>query len=171
MKIIRLFLFFLANTLPGSGKIDINRWKLYKLSGMNIKGKCTIFGPIILHNINAVKNIFLGENVFLNKEVRFACTTSKVIIQDNVEIGPRVSFETSGHGVIYEEGRGRSIIDKDIVVEKNVWIGAGAILLPGVTIGKGAVVASGAVVNRDVEPYTLVGGIPAKLIKNLNNVK
>ncbi len=59
-----------------------------------------------------------------------------------------------------------------IFVEDEVWIGAGAIITQGVTIGRGAVIAAGAVVDKDVEPLTLVGGIPAKLIKNIetNNI-
>jgi acetyltransferase-like isoleucine patch superfamily enzyme len=55
---------------------------------------------------------------------------------------------------------------KGIIIEDDVWIGSGCRILDGVTIGKGAIVAAGAVVNKTVEPYTIVGGIPAKLIKN-----
>lgn len=168
MKLKNLIFLTLANHLPASGRVDANRWKLLKLAGINIKGPCQIWGPITMHNFNATHNLFIGKNVFINTEVRFACTTAKIIIRDNVEIGPRVSFETSGHGIIYRLNEGRSIIDKDIIVEENVWIGAGAILLPGVTVGKGAVVAAGAVVNKDVLPYTLVGGVPAKVIKTID---
>lgn len=167
MKLKNFIFLSLANYLPASGRIDANRWRLLKLSGMNIEGPCRIWGPITIHNFNATKNVFIGKNVFINTEVRFACTTAKIIIKDNVEIGPRVSFETSGHGIVYKKNEGRSVIDKDIIVEKNVWIGAGAILLPGVIIGEGAVIAAGAVVNKDVLPYTVVGGIPAKFIKKI----
>ena len=52
------------------------------------------------------------------------------------------------------------------MINDEVWIGCGAIILPGVTVGKGAVIASGAVVTKDVPPMTLVGGVPAKIIKN-----
>ena len=58
--------------------------------------------------------------------------------------------------------------DGDIIIEDDVWIGAGAVILPGIKIGKGVVIASNAVVNKDVAPYTIVGGIPAKLIKERN---
>ncbi|RZM23097.1 MAG: sugar O-acetyltransferase, partial [Pedobacter sp.] len=60
-----------------------------------------------------------------------------------------------------------SLVPKAIHIKKNAWIGAGTIILPGVTIGENAVVAAGAVVSRDVAPNTIVGGVPAKFIKNI----
>ena len=61
-----------------------------------------------------------------------------------------------------------SHIEADITIEDDVLIGAGVTILPGVTIGKGAIVAAGSIVNKSVETYTIVGGIPAKVIKNRN---
>ena len=55
--------------------------------------------------------------------------------------------------------------DGDIIIEDDVWIGAGAVILSGVRVGKGAVIASNSVVNRDVEPFSIVGGVPSKLLK------
>lgn len=57
------------------------------------------------------------------------------------------------------------MLQGDIIIDDDVWIGAGAIILTGVTIGKGSVIAAGSIVTKDVEPYTIVGGNPAKLIK------
>lgn len=82
-------------------------------------------------------------------------------------IGPRVSFESASHHIVFEEGKGRGFFTKEIVIQDKVWIGAGAIVLQGVTIEEGAVVAAGAVVNRDVKRYTLVGGVPARFIKKI----
>lgn len=56
---------------------------------------------------------------------------------------------------------------EQVIINDDVWIGAGAIIVPGVTIGKGSVIAAGAVVTKDVAPYTLVGGVPAKEIKKI----
>lgn len=105
----------------------------------------------------------------MNTEIRFGVPDEKVIIGKNVQIGPRVMFETVSHGLRYISGKGRGGWAKPIIIEDEVWIGAGAIILQGVTIGHGAVVAAGAVVNKIVEPNTLVGGVPAKLIQEIDN--
>ena len=59
----------------------------------------------------------------------------------------------------------QGLTTKGIIIEDDVWIGAGCRILDGVTVGKGSIIAAGAVVNKDVEPYTIVGGVPAKIIK------
>ena len=59
-----------------------------------------------------------------------------------------------------------SVKGGDVIIESNVWIASRVTILPGVTIGEGAVIASGALINKDVKPYTIVGGVPAKFIKN-----
>ena len=85
---------------------------------------------------------------------------------DQVMIGPNVSILTSGHPV--EPSRRRSgVVAKPVVIENNVWIGAGAIILGGVTIGENSVVAAGAVVTRDVPRDTLAGGNPARVIRSI----
>jgi maltose O-acetyltransferase len=91
-----------------------------------------------------------------------------VVIGDNVLIGPDVCICTGTHEVHWrarEQVRGSFALP--IFIEANCWIGAGATILPGVRIGKGTTVAAGAVVTKDVEPESVVGGVPAKLIKRL----
>jgi len=136
------------------------------MAGMNIQGKCTLWGPFTIRPIGGAKNIEIGKGVFINSDARFGVSSEKVTIGENVQIGPRVMFETMSHGLVYEEGKGRGGIAKPIVIEDEVWIGGGCILTQGITIGKGAVVAAGAVVTKDVQPNTVVGGTPAKFIKN-----
>ncbi len=88
-----------------------------------------------------------------------------ITIEDDVLIGPKVSLITENHPLNPEERKG--LAGKPILIKKNAWIGANATILPGVTIGENAVVAAGAVVSKDVPDNTVVGGIPAKFIKNV----
>jgi len=88
-----------------------------------------------------------------------------ITIEDNVLIAPKVSLLTEGHPI--EPENRHALIPKPIHIKKNAWIGAGATILQGVTIGENAVVASGAVVSKDVPDNTVVGGIPAKIIKTI----
>lgn len=107
----------------------------------------------------------LGRNVFVNQNCTFY-DLGGLEIGDDVMIGPNVSLITSGHPV--EPSRRRDgVVAKPIVIERNVWIGAGATIIGGVTIGENAVVAAAAVVTRDVPPNTLVGGNPAKVIRSI----
>jgi len=119
------------------------------------------------------RNVELGNNVSIGRYTLLMCTRAKIIIGDHVMLGPRVTMITGGHRMdvfgkfIDEIGNDDKLPenDQDIVLEGDNWIGAGAYILKGVTIGRSSVVAAGAVVTKDVEPYSIVGGIPAKLIK------
>jgi maltose O-acetyltransferase len=155
----------LANHLPRFSVFDEHRHVLLRLAGMNILGPCTIWGPLTIRPIGGAKNITVGRDTFINTETRFGCPQAPVIIGERVQIGPRVSFETVNHDLVYVAGKGRGVSSEGIVVEDEVWIGAGVTVLQGVTIGKGSVVCAGAVVNQDVESYTVVGGVPARAIK------
>jgi hypothetical protein len=105
----------------------------------------------------------IGRNVFINQNCTFY-DLGGIDIADDVMIGPNVSIITSGHPV--EPSRRRAFtIAKPIVIERNVWIAAGATIIGGVTVGENSVVAAGSVVTRDVPPNTLVGGNPARLIR------
>ncbi len=163
------FFLTLANNLPRFGFFDRMRFSIYRMAGLKIGGKCTIWGPLTIRPIGGAKNIEIGDGSFLNTEIRFGVPNDKVSIGANVQIGPRVMFETVNHGLTYVPGKGRGGWTKPIVVEDEVWVGGGAIITQGVTIGRGAVVAAGAVVTKDVEPYTVVGGVPAKFIRRTDN--
>ncbi len=161
------FFLLLANYCTRLSFFDKKRYKIYRLAGIRVREKCTILGPLIIRPIGRAGNIEIGKHTFINTEVRFGCPLSKIKIGDYVEIGPRVSFETVNHNLLYKKEGLRGGRTFPITVENHVWIGAGAIILPGVKIGFGSVVAAGAVVNKDVEPHTVVAGIPAKCIKSL----
>jgi acetyltransferase-like isoleucine patch superfamily enzyme len=107
----------------------------------------------------------VGRNVFVNQNCTFY-DLGGLDIADDVMIGPNVSLITSGHPV--EPSRRRDFtIAKPIVIERNVWIAAGATIIGGVTVGENSVVAAGAVVTQNVPPNTLVGGNPAKVIRSI----
>ncbi|WP_423758614.1 sugar O-acetyltransferase [Burkholderia sp. NLJ2] len=107
----------------------------------------------------------IGRNVFVNQNCTFY-DLGGLEIGDDVMIGPNVSLITSGHPV--EPSRRRDfVVAKPIAIERNVWIGAGATIIGGVTVGENSVVAAGAVVTRDVPPNTLVGGNPATVIRSI----
>ncbi|CAD0005088.1 DapH/DapD/GlmU-related protein [Flavobacterium chungangense] len=120
-----------------------------------------VFTPVY---INYGKHITIGKNVFINFDCTFLALGG-ITIEDDVLIGPKVSLITENHPLNPLERKG--LICKPILIKKNAWIGANAIILPGVTIGENAVVAAGAVVSKDVPDNTFFGGIPAKFIKNL----
>jgi len=119
--------------------------------------RCKFFQP---WTVNIGKNTFIGNDAFLDGR-------ESVYIGDNVNIASEVRIYTMEHDIESDtfEGTGGPVHIHD-----RVYIGARVTILPGVKVGEGAVVASGAVVTRDVEPWTMVGGIPAKFIKNRKKV-
>lgn len=110
------------------------------------------------------RNIRLGKNVFINH----ACTfmdRGGITIEDDTKIGPKVNLITSNHSL--DPARRTELISTPIWIKKNVWVGAAATILPGVTVGENSVVAAAAVVTQDVFPNTVVAGVPAKVIRTL----
>lgn len=105
-----------------------------------------------------------GKNVFVN----FGCSfmdRGGITLEDDVLIGPNVRLITENHA--QEPELRRHVYSLPIVIKRNAWLGSGATVLPGVTIGENAIVAAGAVVTKDVPDNTVVGGIPAKVIKRI----
>lgn len=110
------------------------------------------------------KNIFIGKNVFINFGCHFQ-DQGGIYIGDNVLIGSQVVFATINHD-INPDNRGDNI-PASIRIGNNVWIGSHATILPGVSVGDNAVIAAGAVVTKNVPANTIVGGVPAKIIKKV----
>jgi acetyltransferase-like isoleucine patch superfamily enzyme len=112
------------------------------------------------------KKIKIGNDVSLNRGCEFYASwhhkQTFIILCNNIRVGPAVKFFAAGHDVGYLNLPDNA---KSIYVGDHVWIGGNSTILQGVTIGEGAIVAAGSVVTKSVEPYTIVGGIPARFIK------
>ena len=115
--------------------------------------------------INIGQFTSIGKNVYINHACSFL-DMGTITIEDDVLIGPKVNVLSELHPVNPTERH--SLMAKPVVIKRNAWIGAGATIMPGVTVGENAVVAAGAVVNKNVADNTVVGGIPAKVIKNID---
>lgn len=137
---------------------------LSQITGTEIDESIAVFTPLYL---NYGKNIKIGKNVFINFDCVFL-DLGGITIEDNVLIAPKVSLLSEGHPL--EPQNRHALVPKPIHIKKNAWIGAGATILQGVTIGENAVVASGAVVSKDVPDNTVAGGIPAKIIKTIERL-
>lgn len=132
-----------------------------KLIGKPVDETFALFPPF---HTDCGKNISLGKDVFINSGCCFQ-DQGGIVIGDGVLIGHNVVLATLNHDS--HPDRRSTLHPSPIVIENHVWIGANATILPGVTIGKGAIIAAGAVVNKDVAANTIVGGVPAKLIKKI----
>lgn len=140
---------------------DEVRGLLSELFGYAVPETLRVFPPFYS---DFGKNIHVGENVFINACCHFQ-DHGGVTLGDGCQIGHNVVFATLNHGLQPEE-RGITY-PAPIVLGKNVWVGSNSTILQGVTIGYNAVIAAGAVVTSDVEPGTIVGGVPARFIKKI----
>ncbi len=108
------------------------------------------------------QNVRIGKNVVVMNNSLFM-SAGGITIEDDVLVAANSQIISNNH----DPEEHQILTCKPVVLKRNCWIGAGATILPGVTVGENAIVGAGAVVTKDVEPNTVVGGIPAKLIKRL----
>ena len=139
-------------------------YNTYSVNQKNLKNVSKITSGVRVAN---PKNIIIGENSYMNGGQLQASKNARIIIGDNCLISYNVHIRTDMHNYINKNQliRLQGNTEKDIVIEDDVWIGYGVQIMQGVRIGKGAVIAAGSVVTKDVDPYTVVGGVPAKMIK------
>lgn len=163
-------------------------WKIFLKSSGGHLGRYLIIYEQVRINSGNPKSIFIGDNVQMLRGVTVSTYKSgKISIGNNVHIG-EYSIVTSNKEIIVKDnvtiGPQTVIVDLDhvhekievpinkqgfrcekIMVEEDVWIGANCSILKGVTIGKGSVIGAGSVVNKDIPPYSVACGVPAKVIK------
>ncbi len=134
---------------------------LSQITSSEIDKSVAVFTPLY---INYGKHTKIGKNVFINFDCVFL-DLGGITIDDGVLIAPKVSLLSEGHPIFPEQRH--SLVPKPIHIKKNAWIGANATILHGVTIGENSVVAAGSVVTKDVPDNVIVGGTPAKIIKEI----
>ena len=132
-----------------------------EITGEQVDASFNMFPPFYA---DFGRNIHIGKNVFINAGCKFQ-DQGGIFIGDNVLIGHNVVLATINHDLNPYD---RHNIYKPIHIGDRAWIGSNAVITQGVTIGEGAVVAAGAVVTKDVPPLTVVGGVPAKVLKKID---
>ncbi len=130
-------------------------------------GKTTNVHPTVI--LRHSKNIIIGEHCLINHNnvLQAGKGVGKILIGNYVHTGANVMMFAYNHGFYTRDipSKEQDYFDATITIDDDVWIGAGAVILPGVHICKGVIVAAGAVVNKDVPEYAIVGGVPAKILK------
>lgn len=119
------------------------------------------------------QNLYLGKNSSIGANATLYSTRAKIVIGSDFMSGPGMTIITGDHRTDILGRTMRSVTDADkrpeddadVVIENDVWVGANVTILKGVKIGTGSIVAAGSVVTKDVLPFSVVGGAPAKLIK------
>ena len=135
---------------------------LSQITNYKIDESTIVFTPFYT---NFGRHISIGKNVFINHACSFL-DLGGIIIEDEVMIASRVNIISEGHPVSVEDRKTLTV--GKVHIKRNAWIGANVTILAGVTVGENAVVAAGAVVSKDVPDNTIVGGIPARVIKKLD---
>lgn len=145
---------------------------LYKRA-MKHCGKHVYIRPIY-SDFKGLNNLTIGDDTSIPKGSTFYCTIAPLTIGKKVVFGPNPTIITGDHRIDIV-GRFMTDItnadkspeqDQPVVIEDDVWCGANVTILKGVTIGRGSVVAAGAVVTKSCPPYSIIGGVPAKILKN-----
>lgn len=151
----------------GKGCVFQGAVHVYSIGGDVFVGSKTIFGPHV--NVCAAKGgrLSIGDGCSVNQGA-YVCARADIVIGNNVLIGEYASVRDNDHGwrdpsvLIRDQG----FVSLPVVIEDDVWIGRGVVVCKGVRIGQGSVIGAGAIVTKDVEPYSVVVGNPARLIKS-----
>lgn len=148
--------FRINQTEPGTADIPL---LINEMLEAPLKEGTFIFSPL---QIDFGKQMQIGRNVIINHSIT-CMSAGGIIIDDDVQIGPNVTIVTTNH----DFDNHYILRCKSVHIKRNVWIGACVTIMPGITIGENAIIAGGAVVTKNVEPNTIVGGNPAKFIKSV----
>jgi maltose O-acetyltransferase len=146
------------------------RVHLLRLAGFNIGRGCLMWGmPTLTGGADLYRNLTVGEECWINIGCLFDLGSS-IKIGDRVGIGHQVVILTSSHHIGTRERRVGPLYVKPVEIGDGTWVGARAVIFPGVRIGPGAVIAAGSVVTGDVPANTIASGVPAKVVKDSEEV-
>ena len=141
------------------------RYHILALPKLQHVGKGTWIEPTA--KFTNPQNIRIGEHCHINHLTCVqADAESTITIGDNLRMGPGTAIFSSNHGI--RRGaliREQPMVQKNVTIGNDVWLGANVVVTAGVTIGDGAVVAAGAVVTKDIPPYSIAGGVPARVLR------
>lgn len=141
---------------------------ILRLAGFDIGPGTLMWGtPTITGDRGLVRRLHIGAHCWLNAGVWFNAG-AEIIIGDRVAIGQQAMILTQTHDLDSAARRAGALRAAPVRIGAGAWLGARCLLLPGVTVGEGAVVAAGAVVAHDVAPHTMVGGVPARVLRELS---
>jgi len=122
-------------------------------------------------NIKGIENMSFGNYVRIHKYATIFSSDAKLIIGNKVALGPKVTIMTGNHATdtigtfMWDVHDKKDGLDKDVIIEDEIWVGSNVTILSGAHISRGCVIAAGAIVNKYIPPYSIVGGIPAKVLK------
>ncbi len=167
--LLRLMTVILDKLYRGYLKYIVPHYFIHRLG---FRGKNVNFRNTNKIPTSALKNVYLHDNTSI-KDFDIISSSGKFIMKRSSGAASGLLVVTGTHGRVpgimhHELTRGNSKchdVEKDVIIEEDVWIGARVTLLPGVVVGRGATVAAGSVVTKDVPPYSVVGGVPARFIK------
>lgn len=122
-------------------------------------------------NIKGIKNCSFGDNVRIHPYATIFTTDAKLFIGNKVALGPKVTIMTGNHitnvigTFMWDVHTKTEGYDKDVVIEDEIWVGSNVTILSGAHLSRGMVAAAGCIINKPMPPYSIVGGIPAKVLK------
>ena len=164
MYIVNLLLAILPNSGLQSIKSKLLRW-----AGVKVGKNVEIFQGVKIQGVGKVE---IGDEAFIGHEVLLMINEgSKIIIEPNAIVGSRSTLVTGFHDITPNDNRilSRKGTTSTIVIGQGCSVSTSCLVLPGVTVGAMSLVAAGSVVTHDVEPFTMVAGVPAVFKKNLRN--
>ncbi len=157
---------FFITYSPDSRFFSELRFWYYKKCLEKTSGRFDIGMGVIIYS---PENVHIGNGTILNRFIELrASPNSKIFIGDNCLLASFVMIITANHNFLDKKSliKNQGHSEKQVIIGNDVWIGAKSIILPGVTIGDGAVIGAGCVVTKDVPPYCVAVGNPARIIKN-----